>query len=318
MRADTEWFARRRWGVFCHYLGAAPSTAGGAELTAAAWNAQVDAFDVPGLVSQLVRVGAPCFWLTIGQNSGHYLAPNPTYDALTGIAPSKCSRRDLVTELAAALAVHDIPLCVYLPSGAPAADPVAVERLEWAWGYEGSWPAWGTPRTGARLAPFQRKWEAIIRYWSRRWGPRVKGWWIDGCYFADEMYRHPDAPNFASLAAALKAGNPEAIVAFNPGVKVPVVCHSEHEDFTAGEISTAFPECPGDCVGGARYHVLSYLGHTWCGGEAPRFPDAFVAGYTRHVNDRGGIVTWDVPIERSGRIPEPYLAQLEALGLSLG
>ena len=70
MHADTEWFARRRWGVFCHYLGAAPSTAGGAQLSAAAWNAQVDAFDVPGLVSQLVHVGAPCFWLMVGQNSG--------------------------------------------------------------------------------------------------------------------------------------------------------------------------------------------------------------------------------------------------------
>ena len=34
------------------------------------------------------------------------------------------------------------------------------------------------------------------------------------------------------FAAAAKAGNPDSLIAFNPGVKVPVICHSEHEDGT--------------------------------------------------------------------------------------
>lgn len=191
-----------------------------------------------------------------------------------------------------------------------------MERLGWAWGRTRKWPGGGA-LTGERLAAFQEKWEAVIRDWSGRWGDRVKGWWIDGCYFADAMYRHVDAPNFASFTAALRAGNPQAMVAYNPGVMVPVICHTEHEDFTAGEISTAFPECPGSHVDGARYHILSYLGCTWCGGEQPRFPDAFVIGYTQHVSGRGGVVTWDVPIQQSGLIPEPFLKQLEALGRAL-
>lgn len=317
MPVDRSWFAAKRWGVFCHYLGAAPSTDGGAELTAAAWNAQVDAFDVGGLTGQLAEIGAPYFFLTVGQNSGHFLGPNPTYDRLVGIAPSKCSRRDVVGELADALAPHGIDLLVYLPSGAPAADPVAVERLGWEWGYEGGWPS-GGERTGERLAEFQTRWEAVVRDWSLRWGTRVKGWWIDGCYFADAMYRHPEPPNFASFAAALRAGNADALVAFNPGVLVPVVSHAECEDYTAGEISNSFPECPGSHVDGARYHILSYLGSTWCGGAKPRFPDAFVAGYTQHVNERGGVVTWDVPIAPNGLIPAAFAAQLGHLGRSIG
>ncbi len=60
-----------------------------------------------------------------------------------------------------------------------------------------------------------------VREWSRRRGKSVSGWWIDGCYFAGEMHRFDDEPNFASFARTLKAGNPEAIVAFNPNVKVP-------------------------------------------------------------------------------------------------
>ena len=320
MSERTEWLARKGWGVFCHWLGAAPSTDGGADLSAEEWNAWVDAFDVDGLASQLAAVGAPYFFLTIGQNSGHFLAPNPVYDELVGINPSKCSRRDLIVDLHRALQPRGIDLLVYLPSNAPAADPVAVERLGWEWGFEGGWPAsWGTRRTGKRLAEFQRRWEQVIGYWSRQWGERVRGWWIDGCYFADEMYRHADEPGFGSFAAALRAGNPEALVAFNPGVVVPVVCHSEHEDFTAGEIAGALPECPGPWVERqghrARYHVLSYLGQSWCQGP-PRFPDEMAVGYTRHVVGRGGVVTWDVPIERNGLIAAPFLRQLEAIGTS--
>ncbi len=317
MKDNTKWFADCGWGVFCHWLAAAPSSDGGRELTADDWNAQVDAFDVDGLANQLESVRAPYFFITIGQNSGHFLAPNAAYDALVGMHPSKCSRRDLVADLYDALHPRGIDLLAYLASGAPAADPVAVSRLEWEWGFEGQWPhAWHTGRTGKRLTEFQIKWENVIREWSTRWGSKVRGWWIDGCYFADEMYRHADWPNFQSFADSLRAGNSESIVAFNPGVVVPVVCHSEHEDFTAGEIADALPVCPGPWVERnghkARYHILSYLGESWCKGK-PRFPDELVIGYTKHITRKGGVITWDVPIRNNGLIPEPFLAQLGAL-----
>ncbi len=313
MRANTDWFHDAKWGVFCHYLGAPASSAGGAELTAEAWSARVEAFDTCGLAEQLASIGAPYVFLTLGQNSGHFCAPNATYDEFVGIDPSKCSRRDLVADLHVELAPRGIRLLVYLPAGAPAADPVAMERLGWEWGFEGGWPnAWGTKRTGKRLAEFQLKWEAVSREWSLRWGDKVSGWWVDGCYFADEMYRHPEPPSFESFAAALKAGNPDSLVAFNPGVVVPVVCHTEFEDYTAGEISDAFPVCPGRFVDGAQYHILSYLGETWGRGE-PRFCDEFVLGYTKDVNRKGGVVSWDVPISGGGLLPEPFLRQLATL-----
>ena len=214
----TDWFHEAQWGVMTHYLGAPPSSKGGAELTAETWNKQVDAFDVAGFVDQLASTGAKYLLFTIGQNSGHYCSPNATYDRIVGITPSKCSRRDLIADLAKALAARNIRLMVYLPSGAPAADPVARQKLGWRWGEPGGWQLPGEP-VGGRLAEFQRNWEAVIREWSLRWGKSVSGWWIDGCYFADQMYRFDDEPNFASFARALKAGNPEAIVAFNPGVK---------------------------------------------------------------------------------------------------
>jgi hypothetical protein len=61
MRADTEWFMRARWGVFTHYLA-------GPQTSVDDWNRQVDAFDVQALARQLESVGAPYYFITLGQN----------------------------------------------------------------------------------------------------------------------------------------------------------------------------------------------------------------------------------------------------------
>lgn len=319
MNDRTGWFADCGWGVFCHWLGVPPGPDGKEGLTADAWNRQVDAFDVEGLARQLDALGAPYFFITLGQNSGHYIAPNNAYDHHVAIQPSKCSRRDLVADLYEVLHPRGIEMLVYLPSGAPAADPVAVSRLEWEWGFEPG--SRGTRRIGKRLVEFQKKWEAVIREWSVRWGPKVRGWWLDGCHFADEMYRHDDEPNFRSFAAALRAGNRDALLAFNPGLLTPIICHTEYEDYTAGEIQNVLTVCPGPWVERqghkARYHVLSYLGEHWCKGQ-PRFPDELVLGYTKHVVNKGGVITWDVPIQKNGLIPEPFVRQLQVIDDGLG
>ena len=102
-----------------------------------------------------------------------------------------------------------------------------------------------------------------------RWGQKIRGWWIDGAYAADFRYPENEEPNFRSYSAALRAGNPDAILAFNPGVLTPVIHYTDHEDYTAGEISEALPECKGPFVAGPgghadRYHILSYLREFWC------------------------------------------------------
>ena len=308
MTDRTAWFAQCGWGVFCHYL---TSVATSAE----EWSGQVDRFDVEGLADQLETIRAPYFFITIGQGSGHYCAPNPTYDRLTGIVPSKCSRRDLVSDLCQALCARGIRLLVYVPADGSNGDPEARRAL----GMDRHWHDDGwrvTDWSRYRFVTFMRHWEEIVQDWSRRWGHRVCGWWVDGCYHAEVRYPEDGAPNLGTLAAALKAGNPDAIIAFNPGVCTPVIYYSRHDDYAAGEIDRALPECPGAWLekdgSRVRYHVLSYLGESWCKG-APRFPDELVAGYTRHVIGKGGVITWDVPILKEGRIPDPFLHQLEAI-----
>ncbi|MBI4874686.1 MAG: alpha-L-fucosidase [Acidobacteria bacterium] len=297
-----------RWGVMTHYL--AEWIAPEAHRDAESWNRMVDGFDAQGLAKQLAAAGAGYYLITLGQNSGFYISPNAAYDRLAGIQPSKCARRDLVADLHEALKPYGIRLMVYLPSGAPGRDAAAVKALEWT---RGPYPN----------REFKLKWERVIREWSLRWGTKVSGWWLDGCYWPNAMYRSPEAPNFASLAAAVRARNPASIVAFNNGVIYSVISLSEHEDYTAGEaneperINFGGSRFANGRVDGAYPHMLSYLGSTWGKGAAPRFSDAQVIGWTRKLAERGA-VTWDAPIQPNGLIPEPFLRQLKALGVALG
>src|SRR5580658_4922272 len=89
---------RYAWGVMTHYLADWQARANKLEMTVEQWNKMVDGFDVEGMAKRLEQAGAGHYQLSIGQNSGYYLAPNAVYDKIVGIAPSKCSRRDLVAE----------------------------------------------------------------------------------------------------------------------------------------------------------------------------------------------------------------------------
>jgi len=130
------------------------------------------------------------------------------------------------------------------------------------------------------------------------------------------MYRSSDPPNFASFAAAARAGNPNAIVAFNPGVVYRILSVTPHEDFTAGEIDkpemVTIRRSVAGKVDGTQIHMLSYLGQTW-GRGTPRFTPEQVVEYTKKGVDLGGVVIWDVPVELDGSISQSFVDQFIAL-----
>ncbi|MFB3779318.1 MAG: hypothetical protein ACE141_17000 [Bryobacteraceae bacterium] len=303
----TAWMRQARWGVMTHYLADWMARVHNLQMSVEEWNRLVDGFDVEGLANQLESVGAGYYLITIGQNSGYYLAPNATYDRLVGTKPSKCSRRDLVADLYEPLNKRGIKLMVYLPSGAPAGDAGARTALQWR---NGPYPN----------REFQLNWEQVIREWGERWGKKVAGWWFDGCYFPNSMYRSPDPPNFASFAAAARAGNPDRALAFNPGVVYRILSVTPHEDFTAGEIDqpdrVTIRRSVDGKVDGVQVHMLSFLGKTWGMGE-PRFTAEQVVKFSRTIQEAGGVITWDVPVQLNGLISQPFLEQLAAVGKAL-
>jgi hypothetical protein len=301
------WMRDAKWGVMTHYLAdwiARRDNFNGGRMTVERWNELIDAFDVEALAGQMESVGARYYIMTIGQNSGFYCSPNAAYDRFVGIRPSHCSKRDLIADLSDALAKRGIRLLVYLPAGAPSGDKEARLKLQWQ---NGAHPN----------REFQQMWEQVIAEWSTRWGTRVHGWWFDGCYWPSTMYRSEQPPNFASFAAAARAGNPGSAIAFNPGVVYRTMSITPHEDYIAGEIDQPEKQSikrttDGGLVDGARLHMLSYLGQRW-GGGMPRFTPEQVVGFTSKTIDAGGFVTWDVPIRSDGTIAPEFMEQLRAV-----
>ncbi|HCE44039.1 MAG TPA: hypothetical protein DET40_10870 [Lentisphaeria bacterium] len=321
MNRNIESLKNSKWGVFSHYLASPASSSGGSEMTVEQWNRLIDGFDVGGLAAQLAEIGAGYFFITLGQNTGFYLSPNSTYDDIVGRRPSRCSQRDLVSDLYDALSPKGIKLLTYLPANAPIFDRQALKSLKFSPPWKDRDPMWcglkvgdleAIPGVDPRMSEFQLHWEAIVREWSLRWGTKVLGWWIDGCYHVDLMYDFPDAPNFASFKAALKAGNPDALVAF--AVRCGTMETGSHSDFTAGEMNYFLP-VPGkhakigDVVDGALYHILTFLGQYWGAGN-PRFSAEFAKSWMKEITGRGGLVTWDVPPMQNGLISDEFMAIL--------
>lgn len=291
---DHAWLKSAKYGVFFHYLPSGPD-----------WQKEVDSFDVDAFARQMEQVGAAYVFLTLGQNSGYYCSPNHTYEAFVGVGPNtRCSRRDLPMDLANTLAKRHIRLMLYLPSRSPQADPQAMTAL--------------SDVNEQQPAPqeFTRKWSAIIREWSLRYGRKVSGWWFDGSYNTQGWDDLTQANNWNTWAAACRAGNPKSLLAFNPGTDLPRAFHAlcGQQDYTAGEQNEwtatprTFPAPPG-----VQWQVLSFLGSGWAQANGPHLSDAAMIAYIQTVNAQGGAVTMDVHVSSKGEVFPVHLAQLAAI-----
>lgn len=267
-QADTDWFSQAKYGVFMHFL---PSGEAGLQ--------QVKQFDTEAVAKQLEEMGAGYFVLTLGQNSGYFNSPNATYDKRTGYAAGeRCAVRDLPLELYRALQPRGIRLMLYLPCQVPNGDA----RAQKAFGL----------KQGAQDQPldlaFADQWADVIREWADRYGDKISGWWFDGGY----AHIHFNDAIAERYAAAVKHGNPKAIVTFNPGVQV--VRWTKAEDYTAGELNEPLNVIPaGRWLEGSQWHALTYVGSTW-GQRNTRFTDGQWVEWVRKVTEQRGVITLDM------------------------
>lgn len=291
--SNTDWLREAQMGVFTHFLPWSPEQF-----------ALLEKYDAESVAKQIHEVGAQYFVFTIYQNSGFMNAPNAVYDAVTGFrAGEKCSKRDVPMELADALAKYGIRLMLYITAQTPNRDAVAQEKF-------GLEPA---PRDLKITVEFAKKYAEVYRCWADRYGSKVSGWWVDGSYawcdFNEEIAQ--------IYSSALKHGNPNAIIAFNPGVRRD---EWRTSDYTAGEINEPFAETVDSprTSSGQQRQILTFLGNTW-GNPVCRFSSEKWGEWMRSVVKNGGAVTLDVrpntdpeagPI---GTINPEQLAQLKTI-----
>ncbi|MCC6730863.1 MAG: alpha-L-fucosidase [Chthonomonadales bacterium] len=294
----TDWFFRAGYGVFVHYLWDlqnVPETVNGLGRSTS-WDACVREFDVERFADQMKQAGAGYVIFTMHQRTRYLIAPNATFDRMTGYHPGEaCATRDLVDDLYRALSRRGVPLMLYWTGDGPREDPKAAAALQW-------------PADGKVTEEFVRNWAAVAREYGERYGDKVKGWWCDGCY---PFIGYTDA-TLGIMAGALRAGYPQRIVALNNGVLDRVRPYTRHEDYTTGE-QNAFADVPvSRFVDGEQWHVLSFLGGAW-GRAGTRLSKQQLVDYVFACSAVGGVVSIDVLLYRDGTIDRSQLEVLKAL-----
>ena len=302
LNPNTKWLREAKWGIFTHYTMHPPNHPIPG-MNAEKWNEKVNSFQVEKFADQLESLKVPYFFITIAHSGGVYCTPNSAFEKHFGPSNGKLSDRDLIADLGKELTSRGIKLGVYLP------------------------PSERYVNNESRRQMFVD----MVTEWSERWGELVSAWWLDGA-----KYEHPEY--FKLMTDAFKSGNPKAIVAYNGGPvgmdRRQLVPATEYEDYLAGECdyilptSSNFPEVyverkifspldhsgyyRGPNIAGDQLHFLTFMGSWWGYGE-PRFPDELVIGWTKHINNNSGTVSWDVPLSNDGIIQECFYNQLKAL-----
>lgn len=298
---NTQWFQQAGYGVFVHYLYHIQNNAD--ELHSfgkqTSWDECVHDFDTEKFAKQMHQAGAGYVIFTMHQITRYLIAPNKTYDTKTGYKPGEaCSTRDLVEDLYQSLSKYNIPLMLYWTGDGPRQDKQAATGLKYHYN-KGEHTQIKTE--------FVKNWAEVVREYGKRYGYKVVGWWVDGCY-QNIGY---DEDKLEILVKGLKAGNPNRIIALNNGVQKKVSSYSAYEDYSCGEASE-FKEIPKlKSSHKKQWHILSYLG-LWWGQSGTRFKKPFLIDYIKKVNANKGVVSIDVMLYRDGSIDQTQLELLKA------
>lgn len=273
--------APRAFGVMVHYL---PEPGSAADMLR---------FDVEAFASALAEMRASYLVLTLGQNSGQYIAPNATLEALCPDSARDRPPRDLPMEIGLALARRGIGLVLYLPFRAPQASPALMRCLG-----DVSEQAPPPPR-------FMAAWSGVIGEWSERYGSLLQGWWFDGTYNTQGL----SAGDWRTLCGAANSGGSHRWIAFNGGEGAArfSLRVAPCQNLMAGEYMMPPPQ-PDAPASGLIFHLLTPLGRSWGQATPARLSAAQVRGWIAEASARGGLFTLDLPLDADLRFLPAHVA----------
>jgi len=133
-RANTDWFVKAGYGVFVHYLAGLQNGAGQINSLdkETAWDECVREFDTERFAEDVAQAGAGYVIFTVMQVSRFMIAPNATFDRITGYEPGEaCATRDLIEDLYQSLHSRNISLMLYWTGDGPRVDGKGAEAFGW-------------------------------------------------------------------------------------------------------------------------------------------------------------------------------------------
>lgn len=310
---NNKHFPDRRWGVFNHFIYTAqnmPDSVVNQGKGLQDWNTLVNGFDAERVAYDLNKIGAEYYFITLMQGTEFMIAPNKTFDNIAGTKPGEaCSFRDLPMDLYHALSKYNIDLCLYFTGDGPYKNTQIGEKFGMV--------------DGNRIATeqFVEKWSAVLEEYAVRYGERVHGWWIDGCY--KDLFGYTNEL-LELYYRACKKGNPGCVVSMNDGVKPALEKYYEHEDYVTGEFNDFYVLPKTEYIDGARPHILAPLGIPedniewpgWCKTGLKR-DAAYMADYVRLAGRSNMPVTIDIALFADSTFDSEQLAALEYISKNI-
>jgi hypothetical protein len=317
--SNAAWMTRAGYGIFVHYqyrillgysIKTRPQFPEPGQMTAEGWNRFVDGFDVKGFAAQAAeaRVGWVIFCL-----DDHYFAwpcaPNRAFEQYTGYGPGeKCSRRDLIGELAEALSARGVKLIVYFAglNGYMKEPKVSAGLADD-----------GNNRTPPSAECRRRRTE-VLREYAERYRDRIAGWWFDGV----ELDSYRDGPcDWGTVGTIVRGANPAAVIAFSYGGNEQACIRDGVDDFTGGDtwskqdLARLTPRQK-PARGGILWHGKIYCGDVYHGqGTANQFSDEELVTWIKACRSEGGVCTLDWPFEpTTGLVRDFGFEQMKRVG----
>jgi hypothetical protein len=213
-KSDTTWLNDAKFGFMCQCGEWAYPPHGPRK----PWPAFADGFDANKFAEMVDSTGAGYAIWSATWATYYFPAPIKAIDA---IMPGRTSERDLIGDIADALAKRNIKLILYYHLGHDT-NPA-----------NGSWWSknWVSP---SDKTLFEKNWLSIITEVGERYKDRLAGWMFD-----DDLVYYP-VP-YEQFGAAAKAGSRARIIAYNPWIQAR---GTDFQDFQFGEGFTGSPDLP--------------------------------------------------------------------------
>jgi len=310
-RANTDWLAKCRFGIGVHWTAQTVPRNGSPKPFPKA----VADFDLDGFIAAVEHAGADYVLFTAAHALQMLPAPHPVIDR---VLPNRTSERDLMRELADALAAKQKHLLVYYNHSCNHKQDAEWEK---AVGYH-----------APNKARFAQNLMDIVGYMGERYKEKVKAWWFDSPYSVDPRGPHNSVTTDMSgfqfpweqFTAVAKLGYPQRLVTYNAGVNQTFL-YTTHQDYWAGELVNL------DTPAKDRYldSGLQWFGWTciedrrWVQSRLdtpippPLYTDEQVIDFVRTCNKHMAPMTFNVGIYQDGTMAEASVEQLHRLAAAL-
>jgi hypothetical protein len=204
LRSSTKWMADAKYGLMFTWTATSFPRTGPMKSYA---DATRD-FDVNAFADMVANTGAGFIVFATSWSTYYFPAPIKSWEK---VAPGQTTQRDLIADLADALAKRNIKLMLYYHAG----------RAEANW-----WS--GTHARSMDRAAYFKEWEEQIREIGLRYGDKLAGWWFDD---GTTFYYTLQAP-WQAMTEAAKAGYPGRVVGYNSWI-LPKA--TDLQDYACGE-----------------------------------------------------------------------------------